>query len=143
LAPDENVPEITGIEGTILFQNWPPPDSLYDLRLVAFKNFPPENIFVEIITQQAYAYPPITVDTTWIPFYVDQAEFEFELPPGTYDYLVVAHRYGPNILEDWQAVGQYDTDSDSLPSSFTIVEGQLLKNIIILADFKQLPIQPF
>jgi len=46
-------------------------------------------------------------------------------------------------LEDWQAVGQYDTDSDSLPSSFTIVEGQLLKNIIILADFKQLPIQPF
>jgi len=51
LAPDENVPEITGIEGTILFQNWPPPDSLYDLRLVAFKNFPPENIFVEIITQ--------------------------------------------------------------------------------------------
>jgi hypothetical protein len=143
LNPSDDESSFTGVRGIIFFQNWPPLDSLVDLRLVAFKNFPPANIFVEILSQEAYALPPITVDTTWFPFYADQIDFDFELPPGKYGYLVVAHRYGPNILADWQAVGQYDTNPDSLPSPFEVVEGELLDNIFISANFKNLPIQPF
>ena len=37
--PSEN--QRTAISGTITYQNWPPADSLKDLRLVAFKEYPP------------------------------------------------------------------------------------------------------
>lgn len=143
LSPEGENEQITGIQGTIFFQNWPTRDSLFDLRLVAFKNFPPENILAEILSQQAYAWPPITVDTTLIPYYSDQFNFEFELPAGKYGYLAVAQRYGPNILTDWRAVGQYDTNPDSLPSSFEVRAGTLSRNLFIAVDFKKLPIQPF
>ncbi len=143
LAPAAvNLDIANGIQGTILFENWPSPDSLYDLRLVAFRNFPPENIFVELLSEQAYAYPAIT-DTTHIPFFVDRYEFEFELPPGEYGYLVVAQQYGSNLLLDWRAVGQYDVDADSLPSPLNVDENAVTRNLVIGVDFDHLPIQPF
>jgi hypothetical protein len=143
IAPLESTLSITqGIQGTILFQHWPPPDSLYNLRLVAFRKFPPENIFVEILTGQAYAFPAVN-DTNHIPFYVDEYQFEFELPPGNYEYLVVAQQYGPNVLQHWRAVGQYDTDTDSLPSPFVVEENKVTRNMVIGVDFDNLPIQPF
>ncbi len=146
LTPPEDQ-GITGISGTIFFSNWPPPDSLFDLRLVAFKNFPPENILVEILNGNAYVFPSIETDSAvvrkMLPFYADQVDYLFELPPGTYGYLAVAHQYGPNLLTDWQAVGQYDTDADSLPSPVVVREGEILRLIPITVDFHNLPIQPF
>jgi hypothetical protein len=143
LAPrSDNLAIQTGIAGTVLFENWPAPDSLVDLRLVAFRTFPPENIFVEVISGQAFAYPAIG-DTTRIPLYVDQYDFQFELPAGEYGYLVVAQQYGDDLFSDWRAVGQYDLDSDSLPSPLEVIENQVTRNIIIGVDFNNLPIQPF
>ena len=46
---EEESSSITGISGLITYQNWPAPDSLKDLRLVVFKNYPPDNIFNEVL----------------------------------------------------------------------------------------------
>jgi len=143
LTPPENRITIsTGISGTVFFQNWPAPDSLLDLRLVAFKNFPPDDIFVELLSGQAFAYPAID-DTFSLPLNVDQLDFQFEFPAGDYGYLAVAQQFGPNVLADWRAVGQFDLTPDSLPTPLTISEGQVVKNIFIAVDFNHLPIQPF
>ncbi|NIV13861.1 MAG: hypothetical protein GWN62_22065 [Aliifodinibius sp.] len=93
----------------------------------------------------AFFYPEggIAADSSHLPFYVDNVNFRFELPPGTYEYVVIAHLFGNNPLADWQAVGQYDTDSDSLPTPVALGEEQLLENILINVDFDNLPIQPF
>ncbi|RMF56496.1 MAG: hypothetical protein D6748_13350 [Calditrichaeota bacterium] len=134
---------LTGISGTVYFKNWPPPDSLYELRIVVFKKFPPENLIVEVLTGEAIIYPTALEDTVTLPFYVDSVDYAIELEPRVYEYVVLAHRYGPNRGADWQAAGQYDTTPDSLPTPVTVVEGKLLKNIDIYVDFKNLPIQPF
>ena len=79
-----------------------------------------------------------------LPLYVDTTAFEMEIDPGTYDYVVVAQRFGPIVTADWRAVGQYDTMlSDSLPTAITITQGKLLKEINIVVDFNHLPPQPF
>ena len=36
---------MSGISGTISYVNWPSGENLFDLRLVVFKLYPPENIF--------------------------------------------------------------------------------------------------
>ncbi len=136
--------EITGMRGSISYLNWPPPDSLLDLRLVVFKNYPPENILLTVLTDTAFVYPGLEVPAPGLPLYVDTTVFKMEVDPGTYDYVVVAQRFGPEVTADWRAVGQYDTMlSDSLPTAITITRGELLKDINIVVDFNQLPPQPF
>ena len=134
--------------GSISYLNWPPPDSpppdsLIDLRLVVFKNYPPDSILLEVLTGNAIVYPALAA-TSGLPMYVSMTAFEIELDPGTYDYVVVAQRFGPNVTADWRAVGQYDTMlSDSLPTAISIIQGKLLKEINIVVDFNHLPPQPF
>jgi len=141
LAPTDSETK-TGIAGTITYQdNWPPADSLKNLRLVVFKNFPPQDIIVEILTGEAFVYPPI--DTTSLAFNVSSQDYTLDLPIGTYEYVAVAQQYGDNLFTDWRAVGQYDTDSDSLPTSILLEKNLFLENIDIHVDFEKLPIQPF
>lgn len=136
-------PEITGISGTVYFKNWPPLDSLKDLRLIVFKNFPPSSVISEILSGQAFLYPALG-DTNRLPFYVDSINYEMELDPGTYEYFVVGQQFGDDLYNDWLAAGQYDTTpQDSLPTSLTITENELLKDIFIHVNFDSLPIQPF
>ena len=133
---------ITGISGVITYEdNWPPPDSLIQLRLVAFKKFPPQNVIVEVLTGDAIVYPPI--DSSSLNFYVNIQEYLMKLPQDTFEYIVVAQQFGSDILNDWRAVGQYDTDSDSLPTTIILKENDLFQNINIHVDFDNLPIQPF
>jgi hypothetical protein len=144
LAPTDPGSKKTGISGTISFANWPADTLLYDLRLVAFKNFPPEDIITEITGGQATVYPAITEGG--LPFYVDRIDYLMELPPGNIEYLVVAHQFRPAFLDtnSWQAAGQYDTTpADSLPTAIVIETGKLLNGIDISVDFTRLPIQPF
>ena len=134
----------TGISGTIYFQNWPPADSLRDLRIVAFRNFPPNDIFTEITSDppRAFVYP--TIGSNGLLFNVDSIEYVFELQPDIYEYIVVAQQYGPDVLADWQAVGQYNTTlTDSLPSAIEVKQDLLWEKINIYVDFDHLPIQPF
>jgi len=143
LRPTEPIQsEKSGISGTIFYSNWPTADSLYDLRLVVFKSYPPENIFEEISAGRAFVYPAIGEES--LPFYVDSTEYLMELNPGHYEYVAVAQQYGSNLFTDWLAAGQYDTlSSDDLPTAITVVEGELLEEINIEVDFDSLPPQPF
>lgn len=137
---------VTGIRGVITYaDNWPPPDSLKELRLVAFQDFPPGNIFAEIVSGRAIAFPSDPDENASLDFNVHRQEYFMEMPVGTYKYIVVAHRFGSNRFsqDSWRAVGQYDTDSDSLPTQVTLEENTILLNININVDFKHLPIQPF
>jgi len=131
-----------GISGTIFYTNWPAADSLYDLRLVVFKLYPPENILEELSAGRAFVYPVIGEDN--LPYNVDSTFFIMELDPGYYEYVAVAQQYGPSLFTDWFAAGQYDTlFSDDLPTAITVSEGELLEDIDITVDFDDLPPQPF
>lgn len=141
LSPYDKPPEKSEISGTVYFKNWPPPDSLFDIRVVIFREYPPQNIVGEILSGNAIFFPSQN-DT--IPFYIDSLFYEMKLEPGIYEYLVVAHQFGTNFYKDWQVVGQYDiTPQDSLPTSIHLDEGQLLTDLNIWVDFASLPPQPF
>ena len=55
ISPEEAplVAEAHGIKGTLYFTNWPPVDSVIDLRLVAFLNYPPVDIISEVLQGRA------------------------------------------------------------------------------------------
>jgi hypothetical protein len=143
LSPPDTPQEKSGISGTVYFQNWPPLDSLFDIRVVIFQEYPPQNIVGEIISGRAFLYPSLN-DTFRIPFNIDSLFYAIELEPATYEYLVVAHQFGTDLYNDWQVVGQYDnTPQDSLPTTIHLDEGQLLTDLNIWVDFDNLPPQPF
>jgi hypothetical protein len=145
LEPPEPEIKKTGISGIIYYQNWPPSDSiLYDLRLILFRNFPPQDIFSEVMSGEAVVYPAIS--DNHLPYYTDTTSYLIEVNPGTYEYVVVAQQYEPNLYlqESWRVVGQYDTTlSDTLPTAVTVIKDSVLQSINIHVDFDNLPIQPF
>ena len=129
--------------GVISYHHWPPRDSLVDLRLVAFRVFPPTNIVSEVLLGRAVVYPPLG-DTALVPFFVDSLPFGFSLPAGDYKYVVVAQRYGPDLYADWRPVGQYDLDTNlAVPSPVTIVVNDTTRNVDINVDFANPPPPPF
>jgi hypothetical protein len=129
--------------GLITYRNWPPLDSLHDLRLVAFKTYPPTDVFAEVAGGNAFVYPPIG-DTALVPFFVDSLRYTATLPPGRYAYVAVAQQYGPSISTDWRAVGQYATDTSAVaPSPIEIVASDTLRDVNITVDFAHPPPQPF
>jgi hypothetical protein len=140
--PEENMR--TAISGLITYQNWPSPDSLKDLRLIVFQNYPPRDIIFEVTSGRAHVYPPL--GASGLEFYVDSSRYILNLSPGHYQYVVVAQQYGDNLYSDWRAVGQYDTtgvSNDSIPSSIDVIENCITENINISVDFDNPPVQPF
>jgi len=133
-------PTQTGISGTIYYKNWPPLEQILMLKLVVFREFPPENIVDEVTSGRAIFYPEDL--TTSLILDVDSTFFLVEMDTGTYQYVVVAQQYGS--LTQWRVVGQYDTTpSDPLPTSITVYQDEILSDINIYVDFDSIPIQPF
>ena len=128
------------IKGTINYingaNNWPPSDSVKDIRVVAFKNYPPNGILEEVISGNAF-YTLIS-----LPFFVDSSNFEIEIPepPLNVKYLVVAQQFGG--LVDWRAIGVLYGISATNPTEFTVNQGET-KYVKINVDFNNLPPQPF
>jgi hypothetical protein len=143
LVPTEPPPGPGALSGLITYASWPPPDSLFDLRIVAFRDFPPEGIVSSVLGGEAAVYPPIG-DTALVPFFVDSLRYAFDLPSGRYEYLAVAQQYGPNLFTDWRPVGQYDLDTNlAVPTPIDVPPGDTLRNIIIHVDFANPPPAPF
>lgn len=145
-APPENsvvaTPGLSGFAGTITYKNWPPADSLIDLRIVAFKNFPPKDIVSEVLSGQAIIYPALGGPN--LPFNVDTTHYFVPAPGGQYQYVVVAQQYGPLVTVNWRAVGQYDLDANlAVPSLIQVPADDTLMHVDIDVDFKHLPPQPF
>ncbi len=134
--------EKSKITGTITYVNgkegWPPADSIKDLRVVAFKKYPPGDILSEIEKKN------VLFSNNTLPYFVDSSSYVLELDdaPQTYEYIVVAQNYG-SLLE-WRAIGVYTLSGDkSKPSPVSVGIEKTKRNINIEVDFKNLPPQPF
>jgi hypothetical protein len=117
--------------------SWPPPDSALELRVVAFKEYPPKDIIGEILSGNAYF-------TDTLPRFVDTIPFSLKIdtPPVELKYIVGALRYG-SILE-WKVIGVYTTDTSSKnPTSIYVKRGDVINDVNIFVDFYNLPKQPF
>lgn len=128
--------EEPGFGGTVYFKGtWP--DTIYDLRVVAFRNYPPKNIINEVIEGKAKF-------SQSLPKRVDSVRYEVLADTGKWEYVVVALQYGANIFSDWKAIGVYDTTiADTIPTPIYIPYGRFLRGINITCDFNNPPPQPF
>jgi hypothetical protein len=131
------------IEGNITFvggsENWPSEDSVYAVRVVAFKNYPPQDIMTELLTGNAY----FTLES--LPFFVESATFSIEITetPVVFEYIAVALQY-TNELTSQLAIGVYTLSGNKAePSPIELNKGEIINNIDIEVDFNDLPPQPF
>jgi hypothetical protein len=133
----------TGFSGVVRFRNWPPADSLRDLRIVAFRNFPPRSIFEEVLNGRAVVYPSL-LDTFDLPLFVDTVRFLIPTPTGRFEYIAVAQQFGPNLFTDWRPVGQYDLDTNrAVPTPIDVIQDIETQHIDIDVDFRNPPPPPF
>jgi hypothetical protein len=136
---EKAITEAHGIKGTIYFSNWPPTDSIVDLRLVAFLNYPPQDIYSEVIQGMAKY-------TDRLPAAVDSFSYTLilnPLPADSIRCIAIGMQFGPNIQTDWRLVGLYYNPVDSsLPGRIYVPTDSLVPNINISVDFNKLPPQP-
>lgn len=145
LEPMSKPPVQPGFGGTIYFASpWPhpPSDSVYDIRVVAFHNYPSQNIFSEVLTGQAKVFPPIGAASP--PFFVDSLSYTFDLDSSaTFQYVAVAMQYGPNVFTDWKVVGVYGDPLDVGNRESVVVPANTFVNgINIYVNFKNPPPTP-
>jgi hypothetical protein len=125
-----------GFSGRITYVgNWPPADSIYLLAVVAFKTFPPTNILADILSGNA-------VYDTSLSRNVESQDYQILTDPATFQYIVVAQQYGPDIFSQWRVIGVYsDNPSQGTPKSVVISPEMFVTGIDITVDFDHLPPQ--
>ena len=141
--------EPAGFRGVIRFKNWPPPDSVLELRLVAFKAFPTDSssILSALLLGYAVVYPP--VGTQGFPFFQDSIAYSFTtkgttLQVDNYAYVALAWRYGTNFFADWRPAGVYTTRPGTFdPALVRVLLHKIARNIDIDVDFRNLPPKPW
>ena len=139
----------SGFSGLIRFRNWPPADSVRDMRLVAFESYPSDSagILATLLAGHGAVYPAIG---TRFPSFVDSLQYEFTTASGTnlqvknYEYVIVAQQFGPNVLADWQPVGVYTVFPGSfIPAPIRVILHHISPGIDIQVDFHNLPPKPW
>jgi hypothetical protein len=132
--------ETPGFGGTITIRStWPPQDSIRDLRIAAFRNYPPKDILSEIIQGSAVFSDELPYGEEAIEYRVQSASMG-----GTYAYVVVAQNYGPDPFQQWRAVGVYAVTGDvASPTGIDLGAGKFIRGINVDVDFINLPPQPF
>lgn len=100
--PDIETEPIGVIEGIVTYSGeWPPADSLNNLRFVPLRSIPqtPQDIFSDIDN---------LVFSEKLDYYVERDTFTVEkVPNGVYVYNAVAQNFSKSIL-DWKPVGVYE-----------------------------------
>ncbi len=141
--------EPSGFRGVVRFKNWPPPDSVRELRIVAFEKLPKDttNIFAALIDGKAAVYPEIE---RRLPIHVDSIEYEFTTKSGfnlkvtNYEYVIVAWQYGPFIFTDWLPAGVYALRPNSFePAPVRVLLHRIIPNVDIEVDFRNHPQWPW
>jgi len=153
LAP---ITEDTGFSGVITFKNWPPPDSVLELRLVAFEEYPADSasIFGVLLSGHAAIYPHITTGVAPTLEILgnksaDTVHYKFTkegsiLKETTYNYIVMGWRYGANPFADWAPAGVYTENPGTFdPASVVVRERRMRKDVDITVDFHNLPPKPW
>lgn len=130
------------MSGLITFVHWDSAGTVEDIRIVAFRVFPPANVVEEVLQGRAVVYPPLGAGAL-VETGADSIRYVVTLPPGTYPYVVVAQQFGPEVLTDWRAVGQFDLDTNLVePSPVVIRAGETTPDVDIRVDFATPPPPP-
>lgn len=150
------ITEETGFSGVITFKNWPSPEKVLELRLVAFEEFPADSgsIFQTLLDMKAAIYPHITTGVAGALQILghksaDTVDYVFVkegtlLKETTYNYVVVAWRYGPDYFADWSPAGVYTlTPGTFVPASVIVRNNRMRKDVDISVDFNNLPPKPW
>lgn len=129
-----------GLSGTLhIRSSWPPQDSVRDLRVVAFRNYPPKDILSEVVNQSAVFSEELPYGEMEISYIITA-----EALAGIFKYVAVAQNYGDDVFQDWRAVGVYTMTGDvHVPSVVDLADGTFVRGIDIDVDFYNLPPQPF
>lgn len=129
------------IFGTIRYvqgkSNWPPADSMKDLRIVFFTSYPDSaGILSDVVAGKVQF-----IDSS-LAFNVDSSCYQFKVAttPVTFKYIAVAQNYGTFL--DWRVVGLYSNDGVT-PKELFIGKDSVVRNLDINVDFLNLPPQPF
>lgn len=127
LEPPMEEPDPTGvISGIVTYSGeWPPEDSLKDLRFVPLKSVPQtaQDIFADINN---------LVFSKRLDFYVERDTFTVsQVPNGVYVYNAVAQNFG--TITDWRPVGLYEENDGVI-----IVQNDST-SIYVHVDFDNLP----
>jgi len=141
LAPSEKEQK-TYLNGIVHYingkNNWPPADSCFAVRIVAFKTYPPQNIIQEISERNAY----FTFNS--LPLFVDSSDFSLEIKnaPVQLKYIVAALQY-TNDLTSQKVIGVWSVNEKKFEPSIINIERGKSYSIDIYVDFNELPPQPF
>jgi len=129
-----------GFQGELrVMSTWPPKDSVRDLRVVAFRNYPPKDILSEVINGSAVFSDELPYGETSISYLIQD-----ETLSGAFSYIVVAQNYGGDPFQDWRAVGVYTLSGDvRQPTALDLGSGNFISEVDITVDFYDLPPQPF
>jgi hypothetical protein len=139
-APEDQQSQEPGFGGRILVKSaWSPPDSLIDLRVVAFRNYPPGNIIEEVAAERAIISETLNFNQDTLYYKINTGDLS-----ETFQYITVAQRYADNITLHWRAVGVYTLSGDpDAPSSVVLNGSNFVPDVNIEIDFYNLPPQPF
>jgi len=141
--------EPSGFRGVVRFRNWPPPDSVREIRIVAFERYPTDSagIIATLLAGQAAVYPELE---RRLPRFVDSIEYEFTTKKGlnlkvtNYQYVIVAQQYGSNVLADWRPAGVHSRRPNSFdPAPVRVLLHRIIPNIDIDVDFNTPPPRPW
>ncbi len=139
----------SGFSGVIRFKNWPSADSVHDMRIVVFETFPSDSagILATLLAGHGAVYPAIG---TKFPSFVDSLPYTFTTTEGTnlqvrsYEYVIVAQQFGPNVLADWRPVGVYPASAGSfVPAPVRVILHHLIPGIDMQVDFHNPPPKPW
>ena len=147
----------SGFKGVIHFTNWPAADSVLELRLVIFKNYPSDstNLIVTVLNalingEGDIVIYPVIGTTGWQGRYsTDSLAYTITtsgttLQVGQYNYVALAWRYGTNYMTDWKLAGVYSLTNDvNAPSPLRVLLHKTTGGIDINVDFHNLPPRPW
>jgi hypothetical protein len=152
LRPPE-LPPPTSVSGVVRFAGggsaWPPRDSVWTVRVVAFREFPPRDLIGDLFQGRAFFTPAaLELDST-LTLFSDSARYSLvfgDSIPARVEYLCVAMLTDTaRILstQAWRIIGVYAPDGNqNRPGVLAITPGQDHK-ADILVDFRNPPPQPF
>ena len=141
----EAIPGEAKIFGTVTYtgdlHRWPPPDSIVDLRVVAFQEVP-EKItdIAEALANGRLFFSSQTLDRN-----VSSSGYLLTIPnaPVTLRYIALVQLYSTNLSRDWRFLGVYTAGGSSHgPSVLQVKPGATYSGIDITVDFSKLPPQP-
>ena len=128
-------------------QNFPSKDSLFDLRVVAFKMIPRDTNLVQTLANGEAFFSASLVDSSFsaeIPFSFEVPQSQIADSSVMLQYIAVGQQYGANVFSDWRVVGLYSTgDSLFTPKSLRATPGLYIDTMTINVDFRKIPPQPF